>query len=75
MKEKKSLWKKFYAPVITDEKVIFEVLLATFFLAIPWACNPVLTQLIVDDVLVNQNKQLLVAILVGMAEFSLLRFY
>ncbi|MBK6444399.1 MAG: peptidase domain-containing ABC transporter [Bacteroidetes bacterium] len=68
MKEKKSLWKKFYAPVITSlKKVIIEVLLATFFLQFLGLAIPFFTQLIVDDVLVNQNKQLLVAILVGMA--------
>lgn len=68
MKEKKSLWKKFYAPVITSLKpVIIEVLLATFFLQFLGLAIPFFTQLIVDDVLVNQNKQLLVAILVGMS--------
>ncbi len=67
MTEKKSLYKKFYAPVITSlKKVIWEIMLATAVLQALGLAIPFFTQTIIDNVLVNQNKKLLVAILIGM---------
>src|SRR5262249_18170 len=66
-KERKSLYKKFYSPVITPMKrVIGEILVATFLLQLLGLAIPFFTQTIIDNVLVNQNKKLLVAILIGM---------
>ncbi len=65
--EKKSLYKRFYAPVIQSlRKVIGEILLATALLQALGLAIPFLTQTIVDNVLVNQNKKLLFAILIAM---------
>jgi len=67
MAERKSLYKKFYAPVLSSlKKVIWEILLATAVLQALGLAIPFFTQTIIDNVLVNQNKKLLVAILVGM---------
>ena len=67
MTERKSLYKKFYAPVLSGlKKVIWEILIATAVLQILGLAVPFFTQTIIDHVLVNQNKKLLVAILIGM---------
>lgn len=66
-KERKSLFKRFYSPVLSSlKKVISEILLATFLLQLLGLAVPFFTQTIIDNVLVNQNKRLLVAILIGM---------
>ncbi|MEI8204905.1 MAG: peptidase domain-containing ABC transporter [Bacteroidota bacterium] len=66
-KERKSIFKKVYSPILTSmKKVIGEILLATFLLQILGLAIPFFTQTIIDNVLVNQNKKLLVAILIGM---------
>lgn len=67
MQSRRSLYKKFYAPVISSlKKVIFEILLATAILQALGLAIPFFTQTIIDNVLVNQNKKLLIAILAGM---------
>jgi len=74
MKERKSLFKKFYAPVLSSLKnIIFEILLASAVLQILGLAIPFFTQTIIDDVLVNQNKKLLVAILAGMCGIFLVQ--
>lgn len=66
-KERSSLYKKFYKPVFASlKKVIVEVLIATGILQLLGLAVPFFTQTIIDNVLVNQNKKLLVAILIGM---------
>ncbi len=65
-KKRSSLYKKFYAPVFASLKVGWEILMATGILQILGLAVPFFTQTIIDNVLVNQNKKLLVAILVGM---------
>lgn len=66
-KKEKSLFRKFYLPVLSSLKgVIFEIFLATFLLQLLALAVPFFTQAIVDNVLVNQNKKLLFAILLGM---------
>lgn len=66
-KKQSSLYKKYYAPVIASLKgVIGEILLATAVLQLLGLAVPFFTQTIIDNVLVNQNKKLLVAILIGM---------
>lgn len=67
MRKEKSLFQKFYAPVLLSLKgIIFEILLATAVLQALGLAIPFFTQTIIDDVLVNQNGKLLVAILGGM---------
>ncbi|MBK8484904.1 MAG: peptidase domain-containing ABC transporter [Saprospiraceae bacterium] len=67
MQERKSLYKKFYAPVIASlKKVIWQILIATGILQILGLAVPFFTQTIIDNVLVNQNKKLLMVILIGM---------
>lgn len=67
LQERKSLYGKFYKPVLLSLKnVIGEILLASFFLQLLGLTVPFFTQTIIDKVLVNQNKQLLIAILIGM---------
>jgi len=67
LNQRKSLYGKFYKPVLLSlKKVIMEILLASFFLQLLGLTVPFFTQTIIDKVLINQNKQLLVAILVGM---------
>lgn len=62
-----SLYKKYYAPIISSlKKIIFEILLATGLLQLLGLAVPFFTQTIIDNVLVNQNKKLLIAILIGM---------
>jgi ATP-binding cassette subfamily B protein len=64
---RKSLFKKFYAPVLSSlKRIIFEILIATALLQALGLAIPFFTQTIIDDVLVNQNNKLLVAILAGM---------
>jgi ABC-type bacteriocin/lantibiotic exporter with double-glycine peptidase domain len=67
LQEHKSLFGKFYKPVLVSlKKVIGEILLASFFLQLLGLTVPFFTQTIIDRVLVNQNKKLLIAILIGM---------
>ncbi len=68
MDERKSLYRKFYKPVIVAlRRVMLEILLATFLLQALGLAIPFFTQTIIDNVLVNQNKKLLIAILAGMS--------
>jgi ABC-type bacteriocin/lantibiotic exporter with double-glycine peptidase domain len=67
MKERKSLFAKFYKPVLSSLKgVMREILIATAVLQVLGLAVPFFTQTIIDNVLVNQNKKLLVVILIGM---------
>ncbi len=67
MTERKSLFAKFYKPVLSSlKKVIWEILLATAVLQALGLAIPFFTQTIIDNVLVNQNKKLLVVILIAM---------
>ena len=72
MKERKSLFTKFYKPVLSSLKgVMREILIATAVLQVLGLAVPFFTQTIIDNVLVNQNKKLLVAILIGMCAIFL----
>lgn len=67
MDERKSLYQKFYKPVIVAmRRVMGEILLATALLQALGLAIPFFTQTIIDNVLVNQNRKLLIAILAGM---------
>lgn len=67
MNDRKSLYQKFYRPVIMALRpVMLEILLATGLLQALGLAIPFFTQTIIDDVLVNQNRKLLLAILAGM---------
>lgn len=64
---RKSLYSKFYRPVLSALKgVIGQILVATAILQLLGLAIPFFTQTIVDAVLVNQNKKLLMVILFGM---------
>ncbi|MEP7196108.1 MAG: peptidase domain-containing ABC transporter [Saprospiraceae bacterium] len=68
LSERKSLYSKFYKPVFQSlRKVIWQILLATAILQILGLAVPMFTQIIIDNVLVNQNKKMLMVILFGMA--------
>lgn len=67
LKDRTSLYKKFYRPVILGlRKVIWQVLAASGILQLLGLALPFFTQTIVDYVLINQNKKLLMVILLGM---------
>jgi ABC-type bacteriocin/lantibiotic exporter with double-glycine peptidase domain len=67
LQERKSLFAKFYKPVLVSlKRVIGEILFASLFLQLLGLTVPFFTQTIIDKVLINQNKKLLIAILVGM---------
>lgn len=64
---RKTLYQRFYAPVIRNLKgVIWQILAATAILQVLGLALPFLTQTIIDYVLVNQNQRLLMVILVGL---------
>ena len=64
---RRSLYGRFYAPVLAALRtVIGQILLASFVLQALGLAIPFFTQTIVDHVLVNQNRQLLMVILLGM---------
>jgi ABC-type bacteriocin/lantibiotic exporter with double-glycine peptidase domain len=67
-KEKeKGLFRKFYLSSFTSSReFLFRVLLATLLLQMLGLAIPLFTQTIIDQVLVNENKKLLYAILIGM---------
>jgi ATP-binding cassette subfamily B protein len=66
-KHRKSLYKRFYQPVLDSlRKVIWQILLASAVLQALGLAIPFFTQTIVDNVLVNQNKKMLMVILMGM---------
>ncbi|MBK7810065.1 MAG: peptidase domain-containing ABC transporter [Saprospiraceae bacterium] len=70
--KQRSLFGKFYAPVFESLKgVLVQILLASALLQVLGLAIPFFTQTIVDYVLVNQNKKLLMVILFGLvAVFS-----
>jgi ABC-type bacteriocin/lantibiotic exporter with double-glycine peptidase domain len=66
-KKQKTIFSIFYKPVLLSlKKVIVQVLVASAMLQILGLALPFFTQTIVDYALVNQNKQLLMVILLGM---------
>ncbi len=71
-KQQRSLYGRFYAPVFASlRSVIWQILLASALLQALGLAIPFFTQTIVDHVLVNQNKKLLMVILFGlMAVFT-----
>lgn len=67
LKNKKSLYTIFYKPILRGLRtVIWQILIATGILQLLGLALPFFTQTIVDFVLVNQNKKLLMVILLGM---------
>lgn len=67
LKNKKTLYARFYKPVLAALKgVIGQILVASAVLQALGLALPFFTQTIVDAVLVNQNKKLLMVILLGM---------
>lgn len=65
--KRRSLYGRFYAPVLAALRpVIGQVLLATALLQALGLAIPFFTQTIVDSVLVNQNRKMLMVILLGM---------
>lgn len=66
-RQQRSLWGRFYAPVFAALRpVIGQILLASAVLQALGLAIPFFTQTIVDYVLVNQNKKLLMVILFGL---------
>jgi len=64
---RKTLFGRFYAPVLASLRpVIWQILLASAVLQALGLAIPFFTQTIVDNVLVNQNKKMLMVILMGM---------
>ncbi|MFM9950283.1 MAG: peptidase domain-containing ABC transporter [Saprospiraceae bacterium] len=64
---RKSLYNRFYQPVFASLRaVIWQILLASAVLQALGLAIPFFTQTIVDSVLVNQNKKMLMVILLGM---------
>jgi ABC-type bacteriocin/lantibiotic exporter with double-glycine peptidase domain len=67
MEERKSLYKKFYKPVLSPlKKIVLEILLATAVLQLLGIAMPFFTKTIIDSVLSSQNHKLLTGILAGM---------
>ncbi|CCH51155.1 ATP-binding cassette, subfamily B, bacterial [Fibrisoma limi BUZ 3] len=66
-KEKLSVFRQLYLPIIKENKrVLIEVLLFSLVLELVGLVLPLFTQTMLDDVLVNQNKKLLMGLLVGL---------
>jgi ATP-binding cassette subfamily B protein len=65
--EKQSIFKQLYLPIIKEnKKVLLEIALFSFLLELVGLVLPLFTQTMLDNVLVNQNKKLLVGILIGL---------
>lgn len=66
-RKRKSLFDKFYRPALNELRpTILRILLATAVLQVLGLAVPFFMQTIIDHVLVNQNKQLLMVVLWGM---------
>ena len=64
----KSIYRDFYKPVIVSRiKLIFQILFISFLLQLLALSIPIFTQAIVDQVLIYENKRLLISILLGMS--------
>ncbi len=65
--EKHSIFKQLYLPIIREnKKVLFEIVLFSLLLEVVGLVLPLFTQTMLDNVLVNQNRKLLVGILAGL---------
>jgi ATP-binding cassette subfamily B protein len=65
--EKHSIFKQLYLPIIKEnKKVLLEIALFSLLLELVGLVLPLFTQTMLDNVLINQNKKLLVGILVGL---------
>jgi ATP-binding cassette subfamily B protein len=65
--EKQSIFKQLYLPIIKEnKKVLLEIALFSFLLELVGLVLPLFTQTMLDNVLVNHNKKLLLGILVGL---------
>jgi ATP-binding cassette subfamily B protein len=67
-KEKtKSIFQQVYVPILRQNKrVLVEILLFSFLLELVGLVLPLFTQTMLDDVLVNQNRKLMLGLLVGL---------
>ena len=66
-KAKTSIFRQIYLPIIRDNKrVLTEILLFSLILELVGLVLPLFTQTMLDDVLVNQNKKLMLGLLVGL---------
>lgn len=65
--EKRSIFRQIYWPIIKENKrVLGEILLFSLLLELVGLVMPLFTQTMLDDVLVNQNKKLMLGLLVGL---------
>jgi ABC-type bacteriocin/lantibiotic exporter with double-glycine peptidase domain len=65
--EKHSIFRQLYLPILKEnKKVLFEIVLFSLLLEVVGLVLPLFTQTMLDSVLVNQNRKLLVGILVGL---------
>jgi ABC-type bacteriocin/lantibiotic exporter with double-glycine peptidase domain len=66
-KEKKSIFQQLYLPIIRENKrVLGEIALFSLLLELVGLVLPLFTQTMLDSVLINQNKKLLIGILAGL---------
>ncbi|GAA4464731.1 peptidase domain-containing ABC transporter [Nibrella saemangeumensis] len=66
-KEKQSIFKQLYLPIIRENKrVLMEIFMFSLILELVGLVLPLFTQTMLDNVLVNQNKKLLMGILAGL---------
>jgi len=71
---RRGLFRKFYKPILLQLKpVLLKIVLATALLQVLGLAVPFFMQTIIDHVLVNQNRQLLMVILWGMLAIFLLQ--
>lgn len=65
--EKVSIFRQVYLPIIKENKrVLTEILLFSLLLELVGLVLPLFTQTMLDDVLINQNKKLMLGLLVGL---------
>jgi len=65
--EKLSVFRQLYLPILkANKKVLFEILFFSLLLELVGLVLPLFTQTMLDNVLVNQNRKLLIGILVGL---------
>lgn len=65
--EKKTIFQQLYLPILREnKKVLGEIFLFSLLLELVALVLPLFTQTMLDNVLINQNKKLLIGILVGL---------
>ncbi|GAB3336887.1 peptidase domain-containing ABC transporter [Larkinella ripae] len=65
--EKKSIFQQLYLPILRENKTVLgEIFLFSLLLELVGLVLPLFTQTMLDNVLVNQNKKLLIGILAGL---------